>query len=192
MDTIIGNSTKPKYRKIGKRRSVLGQKKNYPTNKLKNNDYNDLLTKQRTLNSQGKRHRRRKTFPKNTSNNIDYHEFGNDYIDTQNKNRNLSGQKRKHGTGFGRKKHSKNQSINNDWQTKHGQERKRGRGLGQRTTYSKNRLINSDREHRRSFGKREKYPKNDYNEFGDDYTTQGGGYIENCLTLNILQSYYCP
>ena len=189
MNTETGSNTRTKNRNLNdQKRGGYGQRKIYPTN---HNDYNDLQTKQRNLNSQGKKHRGRSGKRRNSQKNgsvitIDYNEFGNDYNDMQHKKRNLSGQARKHGKGFGRKKHSKNQSINNDWQTKHGQERKRGRGLGQRTTYSKNRLINSDREHRRSFGKREKYPKNDYNEFGDDYTTQGGGYIENCLTLNIL------
>ena len=169
MDTITGSSSGTKHRNLNvPKRRVLGQEKKYPTNILKNNDYNDLLTKQRNLNNQGKKHRRRKNYAKNGSS---HNAFGTDYNDMQNKNRNLGGQKRKQGRGFGRKKHSKNQSINNDWQTAHGQGRKRGRGLGQRTTYrnSKNGSINIGRKHRRGFGKREKYSKNDYNEFGNDY-----------------------
>ena len=167
VDTITGSSSGTKHRNLNvPKRRVLGQEKKYPTNILKNNDYNDLLTKQRNLNKQGKKHRRRKNYAKNGSS---HNAFGTDYNDMQNKNRNLGGQKRKQGRGFGRKKHSKNQSINNDLQTKHGQEWQSGRGLGQRATYSKNGSINSSRKHRVSFRKKEKYAKNDYNEFGNDY-----------------------
>ena len=122
----------------------------------------------RNLNGQ-----KRSVLGQNPTNKLKHndHKFGNDYSDMQNKNRNLGGKERKHGRGFGRKKHLKNQSINNNWQTERGQGRKGGRGLGQRTTFrnSKNGSINSIRKDRRRFGKREKYSKNDYNEFGNDY-----------------------
>ena len=167
VDTITGSSSRTKHRNSNvQKKRVLGQEKKYQTNMLENNDYNNLLIKQRNLNNQGKKHRRRKNYPKNGSSND---AFGTDYNDMQNKNRNLVGQKRKQGRGFGRKKNSKNQSVHDDLQTKHGQELKSGRGLRQRATYSKNGSINSSRKHRRSFGKKEKYAKNDYNEFGNDY-----------------------
>ena len=153
MNTETGSNTRTKKRNFnGQKRGGYGQKKNYPTNY---NDYSDLQTKQRNLNSQGKKHRGRSGKRRNSQKNgsvitIDYNEFGNDYNDMQHKKRNLSGQARKHGKGFGRKKHSKNKS------------------------YSKKHFINSKKNHWRSFRKRKNYAKNgsinnDYNEFGNDY-----------------------
>ena len=153
MNTETGSNTRTKNRNLNdQKRGGYGQRKIYPTN---HNDYNDLQTKQRNLNSQGKKHRGRSGKRRNSQKNgsvitIDYNEFGNDYNDMQHKKRNLSGQARKHGKGFGRKKHSKNKS------------------------YSKKHFINSKKNHWRSFRKRKNYAKNgsinnDYNEFGNDY-----------------------
>ena len=153
MNTETGSNTRTKNRNLNdQKRGRYGPKKKYPTN---HNDYNDLQTKQRNLNSQGKKHRGRSGKRRNSQKNgsvitIDYNEFGNDYNDMQHKKRNLSGQARKHGKGFGRKKHSKNKS------------------------YSKKHFINSKKNHWRSFRKRKNYAKNgsinnDYNEFGNDY-----------------------
>ena len=116
VNTKSGNTSKTKYRYFNgeEKESDLGQ--NNPTNQLMNNDYNDMVTKQRNLNSKGRKHRRRfrnrKNHPKNGFINNQFREFGNDYNDWQTNYRNLTGQERKHGRGLGqKKKHSKNRSI---------------------------------------------------------------------------------
>ena len=148
VNTETGSNTKTKKRNlIYQKRAGYGQKEYYPTNY---NDYSDLQTKQRNLNSHERKHRgtleKRKNYPKNRSVNNDFIEFGNDYNDIHHRNRNVSGQKRKHGKGFGRNKHSKSKS------------------------YSKNR----NKKHRKSYGRKKHNPKNgsinhDFNEFGFDY-----------------------
>ena len=106
VNTETGSNTRIKNRNLNdQKRGRYGPKKKYPTN---HNDYNDLQTEQRNLNSQGKKHRGRSGKRRNSQKNgsvitIDYNEFGNDYNDMQHKKRNLSGQARKHGKGFGRK-----------------------------------------------------------------------------------------
>ena len=134
VNTKSGNSSRTKYGNLNgiEKETGLGQKN--PTNQLMNNDYSDLVTKHRYLNSKGRKHRRtfrkRKNHPKNGFINNQFKEFGNDYNDGQTNYRNLTGQERKHRRGLGqRKKHSKNRSINqsivinqstnsNGWQSK--------------------------------------------------------------------------
>ena len=110
VNTKSGNSSRTKYGNLNgiEKETGLGQKN--PTNQLMNNDYSDLVTKQRNLNSKRREDRRsfrkRKNYPKNRFINNQFKEFGNDYYsDWHNKILN----QRKHRQ---RKKNSKNSSIN--------------------------------------------------------------------------------
>ena len=114
METETGSNRRTKnINNYGQKRSGHGQRKNYPTNQ---NDYNDMQTKQRSLKSQGKKHRgrlgKRKNYPKIGSvNNFKKHSKHKSYSQNH-----LINSKKKHRRSFGKRNNKpKNGSINNDY-----------------------------------------------------------------------------